>query len=146
MASMASFRAAGRGPSPWPRRILTSFSRLVCGRIAVHLPGAQTGRRGGAGPAGGLLGGQDPAGRFLRSPPLAAAAGWPAANPRLCIGPREAGERDTELVGLGREDRADGPAGAGRPRVLRHAVRLRAAAESGPPAPGLYVPGRPADR
>src|SRR5262249_33246274 len=27
-------------------------------------PGAQTGRRGGAGPAGGSLGGKDPAGRF----------------------------------------------------------------------------------
>src|SRR5438552_2350095 len=30
-----------------------------------HRPGAQTGRRGGAGPAGGLLGGKDPTGRFF---------------------------------------------------------------------------------
>ena len=29
-------------------------------------PGAQTGRRGGAGPVGGLLGGKDPTGRFSR--------------------------------------------------------------------------------
>src|SRR5262249_57098827 len=32
--------------------------------MAAHLPGAQTERRGGAGPAGGLLGGKGPAGRF----------------------------------------------------------------------------------
>src|SRR3954466_2265962 len=30
-----------------------------------HLPGAQTERRGGAGPVGGLLGGKDPTGRFF---------------------------------------------------------------------------------
>src|SRR5262245_30353679 len=32
-----------------------------------HLPGARTERRGGAGPAGGLLGGKDPAGRLVLS-------------------------------------------------------------------------------
>jgi hypothetical protein len=30
-------------------------------------PGAQTERRGGAGPVGGLLGGKDPTGRFALS-------------------------------------------------------------------------------
>src|SRR4029077_20679474 len=30
-----------------------------------HLPGAQTERRGGAGPVGGLLGGKDPTGRLI---------------------------------------------------------------------------------
>jgi hypothetical protein len=29
------------------------------------VPGAQTERRGGAGPVGGLLGGKDPTGRFV---------------------------------------------------------------------------------
>src|SRR5262245_53598102 len=68
--------AARNGSRPAPGRIgglaanwgMTWFvvlSGLVCGRMAAHLPGAQTGRRGGAGPAGGLLGGKDPAGRFL---------------------------------------------------------------------------------
>src|SRR5262245_5442694 len=33
-------------------------------RMAAHHPGAQTERRGGAGPAGSLLGGKDPTGRF----------------------------------------------------------------------------------
>src|SRR3954462_15304760 len=66
---MASFRATWRVPSPLPGRILTSSSRMVCSRMAAHLPGAQTGRRGGAGPAGGSLGGKGPAGR-LRSRPL----------------------------------------------------------------------------
>src|SRR5262245_31481026 len=42
--------------SPFP-----GWSEVGWGR---HLPGAQTGRRGGAGPAGGLLGGKDPTGRF----------------------------------------------------------------------------------
>jgi hypothetical protein len=42
-----------------------SFRELVCDTMAAHLPGAQTERRGGAGPAGGLLGGKDPAGRFV---------------------------------------------------------------------------------
>jgi hypothetical protein len=31
--------------------------------------GAQTGRRGGAGPAGGLLGGKDPTGRLVLNGP-----------------------------------------------------------------------------
>src|SRR6476620_7389982 len=34
--------------------------------MAAHLPGAQTERRGGAGRAGGLLGGKDLAGRLLQ--------------------------------------------------------------------------------
>src|SRR5438552_2921911 len=33
--------------------------------VAAPIPGAQTERRGGAGPAGGLLGGKDPTGRFV---------------------------------------------------------------------------------
>jgi hypothetical protein len=42
---------------------------LLCGRGLLDngdgdLSGVQTERRGGAGPAGGLLGGKDPAGRF----------------------------------------------------------------------------------
>jgi hypothetical protein len=41
-----------RSPKTLPGRVLTSFSRLVCRRVAAHLPGAQTGRRGDAGPAG----------------------------------------------------------------------------------------------
>ena len=45
-------------------RILTSFSRSVSGRMAAHLPGAQTERRGDAGPAGGLLGGKAPPAAF----------------------------------------------------------------------------------
>src|SRR5215831_1323029 len=36
--------------------------------MAGQLPGAQTERRGGAGPAGGLLGGKDPAGRCHSRP------------------------------------------------------------------------------
>jgi hypothetical protein len=35
-------------------------------------PGAQTERRGGAGPVGGLLGGKDPTGRLFESPLLPA--------------------------------------------------------------------------
>src|SRR6187455_3062079 len=42
-----------------------SFSDAVCGRMESTLLGAQTGRRGGAGPVGGLLGGKDPTGRFV---------------------------------------------------------------------------------
>src|SRR5262245_21682912 len=43
---------------------LTLHSERVCDRMqSDNAAGAQTGRRGGAGPAGGLLGGQDPAGR-----------------------------------------------------------------------------------
>src|SRR5262245_20872577 len=41
------------------RHGLFSHFKLVCGRMAGHLPGAQTERRGGAGPVGGLLGGKD---------------------------------------------------------------------------------------
>ena len=44
--------------------MLISSSESACVTMSEHLPGAQTGRRGGAGPAGGLLGGKDPAGRF----------------------------------------------------------------------------------
>jgi hypothetical protein len=41
-----------------------SFSQAVCGKMEQSPPGAQTERRGGAGPAGSLLGGKDPPGRF----------------------------------------------------------------------------------
>src|SRR5262249_47925509 len=46
-------------------------SQTRCGlryHARVTIPGAQTERRGGAGPVGGLLGGKDPAGRFFRVP------------------------------------------------------------------------------
>ena len=39
--------------------------RGVRAKRAPSHPGAQTGRRGDAGPAGGLLGGKGPTGRFL---------------------------------------------------------------------------------
>src|SRR5262245_38520430 len=42
---------------------LASLLRSALGWKGI-VPGAQTERRGGAGPAGGLLGGKDPAGRF----------------------------------------------------------------------------------
>src|SRR6185312_565966 len=143
-------RKAGTEPAVVPP---TQSSRMiflrgaVCGRSVTpgHL-GAQIGRRGDAGPARGSLGGQDPAGRFLMSAPPAAEAGWPAANSHCFIGPLEAGESDNELVGVRREDRADASAGTGCPRVLGHAVRLMAAAESGPPALAHYVPVHPAAR
>jgi hypothetical protein len=38
---------------------------LVRGTMEKHRAGAQTERRGGAGPVGGLLGGKDPTGRFV---------------------------------------------------------------------------------
>ena len=42
-----------------------SLSETVCGRVTMATyPGAQTERRGGAGPVGSLLGGKDPIGRF----------------------------------------------------------------------------------
>src|SRR5207248_9755255 len=47
--------------------MVVSFADAVCERVMTALPGAQTERRGGAGPAGGLLGGKDPTGRFFRS-------------------------------------------------------------------------------
>src|SRR5262249_20883352 len=83
---------------------------------------------GGCRAGGGWVGGRAPAGGLLMSAPPAATAGGPAANPRRFIGPLEAGESDNELVGVRREDRADGSAGAGSPRLLGHAVRLMAAA------------------
>src|SRR5215475_130105 len=88
--------------------------------------GAQTGRRGGAGPAGGLLGGKDPAGRVLVSSLLAAAAA--AADPRHFCGPLEAG-KSVQFDRVGREDRADGPARAGRQRVLHYPARFMVATE-----------------
>src|SRR5262249_43822158 len=54
-----------------------------------------------------------------------------------------AGERDTYLVGVRREGWADGSAGAGRQRALRHAVCLMAATTAVPLAFGQYVPVRP---
>src|SRR5262245_18593409 len=46
-----------------------SLSEAVCLIMdAATDPGAQTGRRGGARPAGGLLGGKDPTGRFHQPP------------------------------------------------------------------------------
>src|SRR5262249_52436673 len=42
-----------------------SFARLVCIQWRDIVPGAQTERRGGAGPVRGLLGGKDPTGRFM---------------------------------------------------------------------------------
>ena len=43
---------------------LPSQARCAGESVTSESPRAQTGRRGGAGPAGGLLGGKDPAGRF----------------------------------------------------------------------------------
>src|SRR5262245_61695635 len=42
-----------------------SPSGVVCSTMGAAPLGAQTGRQGGAGPAGGLLGGKDPTGRFF---------------------------------------------------------------------------------
>jgi len=42
-----------------------SNSRQVCGWTGRRCAGAQTERRGGAGPVRGLLGGKDLTGRFL---------------------------------------------------------------------------------
>jgi hypothetical protein len=39
--------------------------RTVCGNTGCGPHGAQTERRGGAGPVGGLLGGQDPTDHFF---------------------------------------------------------------------------------
>jgi hypothetical protein len=36
---------------------------VLCGRMTAAYLGAQTERRGGAGPVGGLLGGKEPTGR-----------------------------------------------------------------------------------
>ena len=44
--------------------LVRSFPGSVCGKFEGAAPGAQTGRRGGAGPVGGLLGGKDPTGRL----------------------------------------------------------------------------------
>jgi hypothetical protein len=41
------------------------YMEAVCGTMMCTPLGAQTVRRGGAGPAGGLLGGKDPTGRFV---------------------------------------------------------------------------------
>ena len=43
--------------------MVVSFADVVCDRMTTALS-AQTERRGGAGPVGGLLGGKDPTGRF----------------------------------------------------------------------------------
>jgi hypothetical protein len=49
--------------------IQTSLSEAVCLRIVTAtFPGAQTERRGGAGPVRGLLGSKDPTGRSPHSP------------------------------------------------------------------------------
>src|SRR5262245_48897053 len=93
-----------------------------------------------------LLGGKDPAGRFLMSAPPAIAAGWPAAKSRRFISPLEAGEGDNELVDVRREDRTDSSKTTGRPSIPGHADRLRTAAESGPSTLRQYVPVRPAAR
>jgi hypothetical protein len=43
---------------------MVSLSESVCDTLGSDIvSGAQTGRRGGAGPAGGSLGGKDPTGR-----------------------------------------------------------------------------------
>src|SRR5262245_46096128 len=47
----------------------------------VTAPGAQAGRRGGAGPAGGLLGGKDPAGRFVCPTVAVTSSSAPAPPP-----------------------------------------------------------------
>jgi hypothetical protein len=38
---------------------------MACDRVEENLPGAQTERRGDAGPVRGLLGGKDRTGRFI---------------------------------------------------------------------------------
>src|SRR5262249_32357690 len=61
-------------------RMLDASQRLV-GKAGLRYnretscAGAQTGRRGGAGPVGGLLGGKDPTGRF-----------WPCVGQRCVFG------------------------------------------------------------
>jgi hypothetical protein len=42
----------------------SSFREVVCGKISVTSSGAQTERRGDAGPVRGLLGGKDLTGRL----------------------------------------------------------------------------------
>src|SRR5262245_26368260 len=67
-AAPATNRAAtdtGRQPSDMTR-LAFRFSRTACdGTASTHVAGAQTERRGGAGPVGGLLGGKDPTGRWF---------------------------------------------------------------------------------
>src|SRR6516165_9261393 len=68
----AAGRASPRATTATSARLAAGRKRfirplhVVCGTVEGHLPGAQTGRRGGAGPVGGLLGGKDPTGRFRR--------------------------------------------------------------------------------
>ena len=89
-------RGHGRRPEqqrlrcvPWlenleDRTVPSTFT--VCTIMGVATPsGAQTERRGGAGPVGGLLGGKDPTGRFLLFSFAFAHSGWliPDASVRL---------------------------------------------------------------
>src|SRR5262245_48510660 len=48
----------------WSHMVI-SFARVVCVRGRDIAAGAQTERRGGAGPVRGLLGGKDPTSRFF---------------------------------------------------------------------------------
>jgi len=71
-----------------------AHSTAVRGRMKRHCSGALTGRRGGAGPSGGLLGGQDPA---IRPPYRPAGRSYDSAQ---CFAGRESevAERDVAFV------------------------------------------------
>src|SRR5262245_8462123 len=94
----------------WP----FSLSRLVCGRMAAHLPGAQTERRGGAGPAGGLLGGKAPPAALLSGPWLVTPTDGSRDRDDFPAGPcRQAGEDANIHVGF---QEMHGAVGEGRVR------------------------------
>ena len=137
-----------------------SFAGVVCDRMTAALSAAQTGRRGGAGPAGGLLGGKDPAGRLLQDVPYqhpgeAVGASKITGRDHFPAGPRHQAGEDADVdAGFQKMHRAVGedrirPAGVKavdlsviravdgtRPR-LRSPVVARALAEGqGPPDPG----------
>jgi hypothetical protein len=56
-----------RDSSKERNHMVVSFADAVCVRMTTAHPGAQTERRGGAGPVGGLLGGKDPTGHLVFS-------------------------------------------------------------------------------
>src|SRR5687768_1742437 len=70
----------------------------VCGTMGSVQLGAQTGRRGGAGPVGGLLGGKDPTGRFLHTSGtrVPAPPGDPDPRPVFRVSPKPV-HRESEL-------------------------------------------------
>src|SRR5579859_3011858 len=83
-----SSRTARTNPS-CRRSFLNIVVSLGSATGEKHLPGAQTERRGGAGPVGGLLGGKDPTGRLFESSLLAGCAIRPSSVARLSQSPAE---------------------------------------------------------